>query len=234
KDGSALFLQQREIVFQVIDALLSFETPPVPGNTLSPKVKGDRFLAGSDGYLVPTVGSRDGVVICIKTNGTEPVVTASDTLAWVQGRPVQGIQFIQFLHMHFAYRRLFSANLMGQILLALFPEHTIQLFNCIHFGDRNTDIASDIAHQSFYQPLFIPRRRIAEYGFEAIVGRQGCISRLFPGMSAKTVFDSDLSIVKDNPFRNTAEILEHLHQRVQEALFILPAISKDDWRITVT
>ena len=81
KNGPALFLQQRGIVFQVIDALLSFQTPPVPGNTLSPKVKGDRFRAGSDGYLLPTVGSRDGVVICIKTNGTEPVYPASGTLA---------------------------------------------------------------------------------------------------------------------------------------------------------
>ena len=52
-------------------------------------------------------------------------------------------------------------------------------------------------------------------------------------MGSEAIFDSDLAVVKDNSFRNTPEILEHLNQCIQEAFFVLPAVSKTHGRTAV-
>ena len=46
-------------------------------------------------------------------------------------------------------------------------------------------------------------------------------------MGSEAVLDGNLAIVKDNTSGDTAEILEHLNQCIQEVLFILPAVCQD-------
>ena len=56
---------------------------------------------------------------------------------------------------------------------------------------------------------------------------QSGITCLLSGVGAEAVLDGNLAIVKDNPFGDTAEVLEYLNQRIQEALLVLPAICQN-------
>ena len=53
---------------------------------------------------------------------------------------------------------------------------------------------------------------------------QSSLTCLLPGVGAEAVLDGNLAVVKDNPFRDTAEVPEYLNQRIQKALLILPAV----------
>ena len=48
-------------MFQLVDVLLSVQTPPVPGNTLSLKVDGNCFGSSLDRYLSSAVSGRNRV-----------------------------------------------------------------------------------------------------------------------------------------------------------------------------
>ena len=133
-------------MFQLVDVLLSVQTPPVPGNTLPLKIDGDRFGTGFDGYLPSAVSGRNGVVIRIETNSTEPVHPAGDTLTGVKGIPGQRIQLLPLLGEHLTHRGFFAANLVGQVVQTLFLEHSVQIFHGFRFGNRNADIAANITH----------------------------------------------------------------------------------------
>ena len=79
---------------------------------------------------------------------------------------------------------------MSQILPALFQQHSVQIFHGFHgfrFGNRNADIAADIAHQTFYPPLFVAGCRIAEYRFKTVVSGQSGITRLLPGTGTEAI-----------------------------------------------
>lgn len=43
EDSSSFLFQQGKVMFQLVDILFPVQTPPVPGNTLSLKIDGDRF-----------------------------------------------------------------------------------------------------------------------------------------------------------------------------------------------
>ena len=68
---------------------------------------------------------------------------------------------------------------------------------------------------------------------KTVVGRQGRIVVLFPGMGAKAVFYGDLVIVKDNLPGYASKVLKHPHQCLQKAFLVLPAICQNHGRTAV-
>lgn len=104
---------------------------------------------GFDRYISSVVSGRNGVVIRIETNSTEPVHPASDTLTEVKGITGQREQFLPLFGEHLTHRGFFAANLVGQVVQALFLEHLVQIFHGFRFGNVNADIAANIAHQTF-------------------------------------------------------------------------------------
>src|SRR5699024_788568 len=95
-------------------------------------------------------------------------------------------------------------------------------------------VPSAVTYQAFHKAFFISGCRVAENSFKSVMGSQSSISGLFSGMSAEAIFDSNLAVVKDNPFGYTTEVLEYLNQGVQEAFFILPPVSQNQRCTTVT
>ena len=106
------------------------------------------------------------------------------------------------------------------------PEASVQIHHGFRPGNRDADISADIAYQPVYKPLLVAGGRIAEHRFKPIMSSQNSIAGLFPGMSADTVFNGNFTVVEDDSPRNAAEILEHLNQSIQEALFILPVVGQ--------
>ena len=139
-----------------------------------------------------------------------------------------------FLRQHETHVGLLAPDLVGQILPAFFLEQSIQFFHGIHPGNRDAGIPSAVTHQALHKTLFISGCRIAENGFESVVGRQSSIPGLFPGMSAETILDSNFSIVEDDSLGDTTEVLEYLDQGIQKAFLILPSVSQNQRCTAVT
>ena len=225
EDGPALLFQQGQVVDQIIDGLFSFQTPFMLCNTGSAKIDGYRF--GRRLYRNLSAAKLTGhrIVVAVKTNGTETIYTAGTSLTGVKGILWKWIKLLLFLCQHGTNVIFLSTDLVGQILSAFFPEQTIQFFHRLHFGNRDAGVPSAVTYQAFHKALFISGCRVAENSFKSVVGSQSSIPGLFPGMSTEAIFDSNLAVVKDNPFGYTTEVLEYLNQGVQEAFFILPHVT---------
>ena len=111
--------QMEQQMFQLVDILFSVQAPPVPGNTLPLKADGDRLGTGFDRYLSSAVSGRNGVVIRIETDCTEPVHPASDTLTWVKGITGQRVQLSSLPCEHLTHGGFFAANLVRQVVQTL-------------------------------------------------------------------------------------------------------------------
>lgn len=214
--------------------LLSVQATTVLGYTLPFKIDKNCFGTCFHGNFLSAVGSRHRVAIGIKTDSTEPIHPAGDSFTGIEGISGKRIQLIFFTGKHNANGGIFASDLVGKILLAFIQEHSIEFLYGFCSGNRDANIASNIAHQTFYQPLFISGCRVAEYSLKAVVSSQSGVASLFTGMSTKAIFDSDFSVIKDNSSRHTSEILEHLNQSVQKAFFILSSIGKNYGSAAVT
>ena len=156
-------------MLKLVDILLSVQAAVVLGNTLSLKVDGYCLGSSLDSYFSSAVSGRNGVIIRIEADGAEPIHPPGNTLTSVEGITGQRIQLFSLPGEHFPHRGFFAANLVGQVAQALFLEHSFQFLQAFHLGNRNADVAADIAHQTFYEPFFITGCWIAEYRFKAIV-----------------------------------------------------------------
>ena len=159
-----------------------------------------------------------------QTNGTETIYTTGTSLTGVKGILWKWVKLLLFLCQHGTNVIFLSTDLVGQILSAFFLEQSIQLFHRLHFGNRDAGVPSTVTYRPSTRPFSFSGCRVAENGFESIVGRQSSIPGLFPGMSAETILNSNFSIVEDDSPGDTAEVLEYLDQGIQKAFFILPSV----------
>lgn len=169
-------------------------------NTLSLKVDRYRFRTCLYGNFPATVGCGNRVVVRIEADRTETIYPTGRTLARVEGISGKRMQLL-FLHgKHRSNGSLFTTDLVRKIFPALLPEHPVQILHGFRLGNRDADVAANIAYQTFYKALFVSGSRIAEHGFKAVVSSQSGIAGLFPGMGTEAILDGDLAVAKDDPF----------------------------------
>ena len=161
------------------------------------------------------------------------VYTAGSSFAGVKGIPGQRIQHVTVLLKQFSHRCILTTHMVGKIAAAFCFQGGIQLFHGVRSGNGDAYIPADITDETFYKPFFVAGGGIAKDCLKAIVGRECGISGLLSCMGTETVFDSNLAIVKYDPFGNAAEVPEYTNQCIQKALFVLPAVSEYNGCIAV-
>ena len=73
----------------------------------------------------------------------------------------------------------------------------------------------------------------AVYSTNPVMGRERRVAICRLRVRAEAILDSYLRVVEDDPFGRAAKELEGLHQRIEEALAVLPSIRDDERYVAV-
>ena len=122
---------------------------------------------------------------------------------------------------------------MIQVLSAFCQQLRVQFIQALHPGQRDADVAANVAHQVLNQSFFVAGSGIAEDRLKAIVGSQLAVIILGCGLSTKAALHRNSGIVENETPGNAAKVLKRVDDGIQKAFQILPLVRYDIGRTAV-